>query len=81
MHWFDKVFHSSQGPASFAKATQVRYADDFVVMAKYITKRVKSWIENTLEHRFNLTINQEKTKTVDLTKPKSKINFLGYRLK
>lgn len=81
MHWFDKVFHSPQGPAALAKATLVRYADDFIVMAKYMTNKIKSWIEDTLGRRFSLTINQEKTKIVDLAKPGSEINFLGYRLK
>lgn len=81
MHWFDKVFHGQQGPAVQAKATLVRYADDFVVMAKYMTNKLKHWIENTLEQRFSLTINQEKTKTVNLAEPENEINFLGYRLK
>lgn len=81
MHWFDKVFHGPSGPGTWAKATLVRYADDFVVMAKYMTTNVKTWIENLLEQRFNLTINREKTKIVDLAKPRSGINFLGFTLK
>jgi len=81
MHWFDKVFYGPNGPASFAKATLVRYADDFVVMAKYMTTKVRSWIENLLEQRFDLTINREKTKIVDLAKPQNGINFLGFNLK
>jgi RNA-directed DNA polymerase len=35
LHWFDKVFHREDGPAQWAKAKLVRYADDFVVMARY----------------------------------------------
>lgn len=81
MHWFDKVFHGPNGPGTWAKATLVRYADDFVVMAKYMTSRVTSWIENLLEQRFKLTINREKTKIVNLANPKSGIDFLGYTLK
>jgi RNA-directed DNA polymerase len=81
MHWFDKLFHGPSGPGTWAKATLVRYADDFVVMAKYITPKVRSWIENLLEQRFKLTVNQEKTKVVDLAKPRSGINFLGFTLK
>ena len=81
MHWFDKVFHSTQGPGTWAKATLVRYADDFVIMARYMTNKVKTWIENTLEQKFSLTVNQEKTKVVDLTKAKSELNFLGFALK
>jgi RNA-directed DNA polymerase len=81
MHWFDKVFHDPQGPATWAKATLVRYADDFVVIAKYMTTRVKTWIEKTLEQRFKLMINREKTKIIDLAEGQQEINFLGYRLK
>jgi hypothetical protein len=33
LHWFEKVFYSSGGPGSWAKAQIVRYADDFVVLA------------------------------------------------
>lgn len=81
MHWFDKAFHAESGPANWAKATLVRYADDFVVMAKYMTTKLKGWIETLLEGRFQLTINQEKTKVVNLAQPHSKIDFLGYTLK
>ena len=35
LHWFDKVFHRTDGPGQWAKARLVRYADDFVVLAKY----------------------------------------------
>src|SRR5262249_23382187 len=35
LHWFDNVFHRPNGPAAWAKAKLVRYADDFVVMARY----------------------------------------------
>ena len=36
LHWFDKVFHRADGPAHWAKAKLVRYADDFVVLARYV---------------------------------------------
>ena len=81
LHWFDKRFHDTQGPGTWAKAVLVRYADDFVVMAKYMTTQIKTWIENTLVGRFKLTINREKTKVVDLAKPHAELNFLGYTFK
>ncbi len=81
MHWFDKIFNSAQGPSSWAKATLVRYADDFVVLAKYMTANIKEWILKTLEQRFGLIINKAKTKVVNLTNPEEELNFLGYRLK
>ncbi len=66
LHWFKVRFYRSDGPAHWAKAELVRYADDFVVLARYQGARLRSWIETTLEGRFGLTINREKTKVVHL---------------
>lgn len=81
MHYFDKIFHSSRGPGTWAKATLIRYADDFVIMAKYMTPKIKAWIEDILEHRFSLTVNQEKTRIINLAEPKSSLDFLGFTLR
>ena len=35
LHWFDKVFHRVGGPAQWADVKLVRYADDFVALARY----------------------------------------------
>jgi len=35
LHWFDKAFHETGGPAQWAKAKLVRYADDLVVLARH----------------------------------------------
>jgi len=34
LHWFDRVFHAKDGPARRVGAVLVRYADDFVVLAR-----------------------------------------------
>ena len=34
LHWFDTLFHRAEGPAQWAEAKLVRYADDFVVLAR-----------------------------------------------
>jgi len=34
LHWFDKLFYRADGPADWTKAKIVRYADDFVVLAR-----------------------------------------------
>lgn len=81
LHWFDKLFHNQEGPGTWAKATLIRYADDFVIMARYMTRQIVDWIETTLEQRFKLSINREKTKVVKLGEPKSSLNFLGFTLK
>jgi RNA-directed DNA polymerase len=81
MHWFDKRFHASEGPGTWAKATLIRYADDFVIMARFMTSRIRTWIEDTLETKFKLTVNKEKTKIVNLAEEKGHINFLGFTLR
>ncbi|OPZ76294.1 MAG: Group II intron-encoded protein LtrA [bacterium ADurb.Bin431] len=78
LHWFDVQFHRTDGPAQWAKGKRVRYADDFVVLARYISPRLREWIESTLEGRFGLQINREKTRVVNLTEPKASLDFLGY---
>lgn len=78
MHWFDKFFHEAQGPARWAKARLVRYADDFVVLAYCQTERLRRWIEQTLEERMGLEVNREKTRIVDLKNEGCSLDFLGY---
>ncbi len=81
LHWFDKLFHRAQGPAQFAKAKLVRYADDFVVLARYQGPRLRAWIEQTLEGWLGLKINRDKTRVVDLNEEDSWLDFLGYRFR
>jgi RNA-directed DNA polymerase len=78
LHWFEKAFYSSQGPATWARAKMVRYADDFVILAERITQPLIDWVETQLEGRFRLTINRSKTRTVDLKQPSASVDFLGY---
>jgi RNA-directed DNA polymerase len=78
LHWFEKAFHRPDGPATWAKAKIVRYADDFVVLARYQGDRLKRWIESQLEGRFRLTINRKKTRVVDLKEPGATLDFLGF---
>lgn len=81
LHWFDKVFHRANGPAQFAKAKLVRYADDFVVLARYQGPRLRAWIEETLEGWLGLKINRDKTRVVNLNAEDSWLDFLGYRFR
>jgi len=78
LHWFDKAFHQKEGPAQWAKAKLVRYADDFVVLARYIDHQITDWIEGKLEGWLGLRINREKTRVVTLNKPGQTLDFLGY---
>jgi RNA-directed DNA polymerase len=78
LHWFDYLFHSAKGPAVWANAKLVRYADDFVVLARYVGLRLTSWIETELEGHFGLVINREKTRTIQLGETGASLDFLGY---
>jgi len=78
LHWFDKVFHRPNGPAYWANARLVRYADDFVIMARYQGERLQEWIEAKLEGWMSLQINREKTRVVNLKKEGESVDFLGY---
>ena len=78
LHWFDKVFHGSEGPARWAGAKLVRYADDFVVLVRYQSPRLGGFIEAKLETWMGLTINREKTRVVHLGQDGASLDFLGF---
>ena len=78
LHWFEKAFHAPSGPARWAKAKIVRYADDFVILARYQGQELLHWVEDQLEGRFRLTINREKTHVVNLNQSQSSVDFLGF---
>jgi RNA-directed DNA polymerase len=78
LHWFDAVFHGPEGPARWAAAKLVRYADDFVVLARYQGTQLRNWIETKLENRFGLEINRDKTRVVQLKQEGVGLDFLGF---
>lgn len=81
LHWFDHLFERADGPSQWARAKLVRYADDFVVMARYIGPRLKEWIEGKLEGWLKLKINRDKTRVVQAAAPREYLDFLGYRFR
>ena len=78
LHWFDKVFRRPDGPATWAKAKLVRYADDFVVLARYMGQRITGWIESKLEGWMGLEINREKTRVLHVREEGQSLDFLGF---
>jgi RNA-directed DNA polymerase len=78
LHWFDHLFERADGPAQWAKAKLVRYADDFVVLARYISPQLRGWIEGKLEGWLGLQLNREKTRVLDLRQNGQSLDFLGY---
>ena len=77
LHWFDRAFHAPHGPRHWANARLVRYADDFVVLARYQGPKLVDFVESYLEDRMGLEINRDKTAVRHLTKGDS-LDFLGY---
>jgi RNA-directed DNA polymerase len=78
LHQFDKKFHRVDGPFRWANARLVRYAADFVIMARYMGRRIVDFVEAFVEGRMDLQINRAKTRVVRLNQPGSSLDFLGY---
>ena len=81
LHWMERRFYSQDGPAHFAGAQIVRYADDFVILARYQGQRIAEWVETTVEGWMGLEINRDKTQIVRLKEEGSCLDFLGYSLR
>lgn len=81
LHDFDRAFHGPDGPAQFANARLVRYADDFVVLARWMGPRVIDWIERTLEGQLRLSVNRTKTRVVRLRDAQAHVDFLGFTVR
>ena len=78
LHWFDALFHGPQGPARWADAKLVRYADDMVLLARQWTAELTGWVESKLEGKFGLEINRDKTRVVEVKPEGGSLDFLGY---
>jgi RNA-directed DNA polymerase len=79
LHRFDRMFHRGDGPFVWADARLVRYADDFVILARFVGGRIGAFVGSVLEGRMELSINRAKTRTVRLTGPGAAgLDFLGY---
>jgi len=55
-----KRSNETGGPAQWAKAKLVRYADDLVVLARHQSRGLVGFIEKRLESGLALEINREK---------------------
>jgi RNA-directed DNA polymerase len=82
LHHFDSAFYEDHnGPLRIANARLVRYADDFVVMARYMGTRIRDWVESRLEEDLGLQVNREKTSIVRMEQPRQSLNFLGFTMR
>ena len=79
LHWFDVVFHRRGGPGTWAQARLVRYADDFVILARQVEDRFTGWVDATVEGWLGLRMNRDKTRVLHLTpEGDAQLDFLGY---
>lgn len=81
LHDFDRAFHATDGPAQRVGARLVRYADDFVVLARELTAPLIGWLEARLEQDLRLTVNRRKTRVVRLRQATATLDFLGFTLR
>jgi len=81
LHDFDRAFHGRGGPAQFANARLIRYADDFVVLARWMGPQIHAWLDRTLEQDLRLTVNRTKTRVVRLHAAGTSLDFLGFTLR
>jgi RNA-directed DNA polymerase len=81
LHQLDRAFHEeADSPYHFARARMVRYADDFVIMARFMGQRITGWLEEKLETDLGLSINHDKTGIVRMNKKES-LDFLGFTIR
>ena len=78
LHCLDRRFHGPSGPRWWANARLIRYADDFVVLARYQGERLRDWIEERVECWLGLELNRDKTRVVTLGEEGASLDFLGY---
>ena len=71
----DQEFYKKDGVLWRSGARIVRYADDFVVLARYIGEPIKQAVKSKLKE-LDLTINEEKTNIVKMNK--ESFHFLGF---
>lgn len=82
LHEMDRTFHEDEsGPYRVANARLVRYADDFVILARYQGKRIREWVEGKLERDLGLGINRDKTSIVRMNESGGNLNFLGFAMR
>lgn len=82
LHELERLFYTEpDSPYRFAKARLIRYADDFVVVARYMGRRITDWIDEAVEVRLKQRINIEKTGVVKLKEDGARLDFLGLTLR
>ena len=82
LHDFDRAFHGDEGgPNQTVKAKLVRYADDLVVLARWVSPRIVGWLERKLEGDLGLSLNRDKTRIAQMNRRGERLEFLGFTLR
>ena len=80
LHWFE-VFAAKESQRTGLEIEIVRYADDFVILARQLPESFMTFVEETLEKRMGLKVNREKTGRFNLKDAGQMLCFLGYALR
>lgn len=78
LHLLDKIVAHKGGRFDRAGIKMIRYADDFILMAKRFETEILEELSSLLD-RMGLQINEEKTKVVDATE--TPFDFLGFTIR
>jgi RNA-directed DNA polymerase len=81
LHELDLRWHRANGPRRTCNARLVRYADDFVVLARFIGEPIRRFLTELLEGKMELKLNEKKTRILDLREEGASLDFLGYRFR
>jgi group II intron reverse transcriptase/maturase len=75
MNLVDKAVNRPNGPFQRSGISIIRYADDFILMAKTMKPEAIAYLKGMLA-RMKLTLNEEKTRLVDARN--ESFNFIGF---
>jgi len=78
LHELDRRWQEPGGPRERYNARLVRYADDFVILARYIGEPIWRVVEEIIEGVLGLRLNRDKTRIVNLLKEGESLDFLGF---
>lgn len=78
MHLVDRIVNNPRKLFSQSGIKMVRYADDFVLMGKRITKEAREALGYILD-RMGLKLNERKTREIDARE--TSFNFLGFTVR
>lgn len=78
LHELDKRWQEPGGLGERYGAKLVRYADDFVIVARQVRQELIAEVEGIVEGTLGLKLNREKTSVVNLLQEGASLDFLGF---